>query len=112
MVVRSVSMTTQGRLPTERSDHMSDATLLRRTDRAGVPERERFPADIPGLRFATARSNLWRVAAADGTVLGHIERIAAEDGERFLARRARPGLVRAIELGRFSTSRDAAEVFR
>jgi hypothetical protein len=52
------------------------------------------------------------VAAADGTVLGHIERVAAEDGERFLARRARPGLARAIDLGRFCTSRDAAEVFR
>jgi hypothetical protein len=74
--------------------------------------REHYPADIPGLRFAAARPGLWRVAAADGTVLGHIERVAAEDGERFLARRARPGLARAIDLGRFCTSRDAAEVFR
>lgn len=91
---------------------MSDITFHPRTSAAVAPGRERFPADIPGLRFATARSNLWRVAALDGTVLGHIERVAAEDGERFLARRARPGLAHAIELGRFSTSRDAAEVFR
>ncbi|WP_308799611.1 hypothetical protein [Agromyces silvae] len=91
---------------------MSETMFHPRTSSATTPGRERFPADVPGLRFASARSNLWRVAAPDGTVLGHIERVAAEDGERFLARRARPGLARAIELGGFTTSRDAAEVFR
>jgi hypothetical protein len=74
--------------------------------------RERYPSEVPGLRFATAAPGLWRVAAADGTVLGHIERVAAEDGERFLARRVRPGVARSMELGRFWNSRDAAEVFR
>jgi hypothetical protein len=103
----------QGRLPSTRGAiTMSDITIHPRNGAAATSVRERFPADVPGLRFATARSNLWRVAASDGTLLGHIERVAAEDGERFLARRARPGLARAIELGRFSTSRDAAEVFR
>lgn len=91
---------------------MSDSTFHPRASAAVARARERFPAEVPGLRFAAARSNLWRVAAPDGTVLGHIERVAADDGERFLARRARPGLARAIELGRFTTSRDAAEVFR
>lgn len=91
---------------------MSDTMFHARARTAVASGRERFPAEVPGLRFATARSNLWRVAAPDGTVLGHIERVAAEDGERFLARRVRPGLTRAIELGRFTTSRDAAEVFR
>jgi hypothetical protein len=74
--------------------------------------REQYPADVPGLRFAAARPGLWRVAAADGTVLGHIERVAADGGERFTARRVRPGAVHALELGRFWSSRDAAEVFR
>ena len=91
---------------------MSDLTLRASADAMPAPRREPYPTDVPGLRFAAARFNLWRVASADGTVLGHIERVAAEDGERFLARRARPGVASAIELGRFSTSRDAAEVFR
>lgn len=91
---------------------VSDTTIRPRATVAFPAGRERFPADVPGLRFAAARPGLWRVATADGTLLGHIERIAAEDGERFLARRARPGVAHAIELGRFCSSRDAAEVFR
>lgn len=79
---------------------------------SAVPvQREQYPAAVPGLRFAAARPGLWRVAATDGTLLGHIERVAAEDGERFTARRVRPGAL-AVELGRFWSSRDAAEVFR
>ncbi|MDR5699893.1 hypothetical protein [Agromyces aerolatus] len=91
---------------------MSEIMFRSRVAAGAASGSERFPADVPGLRFASARSNLWRVATADGTVLGHIERVAAADGERYLARRARPGLAHAIELGRFATSRDAAEVFR
>lgn len=74
--------------------------------------REPFPAQVPGLRFAAAAPDLWRVATSDGAVLGHIRRHELGGVERFSARRLLPGGLRAIELGEFWSSRDAAEVFR
>ncbi|WP_350349708.1 hypothetical protein ABIQ69_07335 [Agromyces sp. G08B096] len=84
---------------------MSPTTVL-------APVREPYPADVPGLRFTLAAPDLWRVAAADGALLGHIERRTGPAGERFRARRLMPGLVRSVELGEFWSSRDAADVFR
>lgn len=74
--------------------------------------REPFPSQVPGLRFAAAARDLWRVATSDGSVLGHIRRHEFGGVERFSARRVLAGGVRTIELGEFWSSRDAAEVFR
>ncbi|WP_127793637.1 hypothetical protein [Agromyces sp. LHK192] len=79
---------------------------------AARPAREHFPGAIPGLRFTPAAPGLWRVAAADGSLLGHIERRGTVDGERFRSRRLRPGTSRPLELGEFWTAEDAAEIFR
>jgi hypothetical protein len=93
--------TSQGRLQYERSD-MSATTLMR--------PREPFPVAITGLAISPAAPGLWRVARADGTVLGHIERIDA--GERYRVRRLMAGGVRSMPLGEFWTPHDAADVFR
>ncbi|MRG58639.1 hypothetical protein GE115_01945 [Agromyces sp. CFH 90414] len=77
-----------------------------------VPAREAYPGEVPGLRFTPAASGLWRVATADGTLLGHIERRPVAGGERYRSRRLLPGLVRSQDLGEFWSPRDAAEVFR
>jgi len=74
--------------------------------------REPFPASIPGLRFAAAAPDLWRVASANGAVLGHIERRVAGDEPRYIARRLRAGATKSVPVGEFRTSVDAAEVFR
>ena len=81
---------------------MSATTLTR--------PREPFPEAIAGLTISPAAPGLWRVARADGIVLGHIERIDA--GERYRSRRLLAGGVRSMPLGEFWSPRDAADVFR
>ncbi len=81
---------------------MSAITLTR--------SREPFPIAIPGLHISAAAPGLWRVARADGAVLGHIERPG--DSERYHARRLLPGGLRSVPLGEFWSPRDAADVFR
>jgi hypothetical protein len=81
---------------------MSATTLTR--------PREPFPVTITGLTISPAAPGLWRVARADGTVLGHIERIDA--GERYRARRLMAGSVHSMPLGEFWSPIDVADVFR
>ncbi len=74
--------------------------------------REAFPEQLPGLRFAPAAPDLWRVASNDGSVLGHIRRHDVGGVTRFSARRQLPGSLQGFDLGEFWSPRDAAEVFR
>jgi hypothetical protein len=74
--------------------------------------REPFPEQLPGLQFAAAAPDLWRVAGTDGAVLGHIRRRDVGGVARFSARRQLPGSLQGFELGEFWSPRDAAEVFR
>ena len=61
--------TSQGRL------HTRGATCPQPPSRA---PREPFPVTITGLTISPAAPGLWRVARADGAVLGHIERARRE----------------------------------
>jgi hypothetical protein len=72
--------------------------------------REPFPVAVAGLRISPASVGLWRVARADGVVLGHIER--AGTAERYRARLLLAGGMRSMPLGEFWSPRDAADVFR
>ena len=75
-----------------------------------APLREPFPVTVTGLTISAAAPGLWRVARADGAVLGHIER--AGESDRYRTRRLLPGGIRAMPLGEFWSPRDAADVFR
>jgi hypothetical protein len=81
---------------------MSATTLAR--------PREPFPVNVAGLAISAAAPGLWRVARADGAVLGHIER--AGESEPYRSRRLLPGGIRSTPLGEFWSARDAADVFR
>ena len=72
--------------------------------------REPFPVSVPGLSISVAAPGLWRVARADGAVLGHIERSSAS--ERYEVRRLLPGGIRSMSLGAFWSPGAAADLFR
>ncbi|KFF58651.1 hypothetical protein JF66_16980 [Cryobacterium sp. MLB-32] len=69
------------------------------------------PSTIRGLSLVPVRADLWRVANRSGTVLGHIERHADPDGDRFAARRLIFAM-RMMDLGVFCRLDDAADCFR
>jgi len=69
------------------------------------------PSTIRGLSLVPVKQDLWRVASRSGVVLGHIQRIAADDGDRFAARRLVFAL-RMVEIGVFCLMDDAADCFR
>jgi hypothetical protein len=70
------------------------------------------PSSRPsGPSLIVVRDGLWRVVDRSGAVLGHIEREAHADGERYLARRLVMS-TRRIELGAFWRIDDAADCFR
>lgn len=69
------------------------------------------PSASRGPRLVTVRDGLWRVVNGQGAVLGHIEREAHGDGDRFLARRQSTS-ARRIELGAFWRMDEAADCFR
>ncbi|WEO75848.1 hypothetical protein BJQ94_10670 [Cryobacterium sp. SO2] len=64
-----------------------------------------------GPTLVAVRDGLWRVVDRTGAVLGHIERQAQDDGDRYLARRIVMS-TRRIELGAFWRMDDAADCFR
>lgn len=75
------------------------------------PARSGSSARPSGPSLIVVRDGLWRVVDRSGAVLGHIEREAHADGERFLARRLVMS-TRRIELGAFWLIDDAADCFR
>ena len=83
---------------------------------ASAPTNHAVPAPLvaggrSGPTLVAVRDGLWRVVDRSGAVLGHIEREAQSDGDRFLARRlVMP--TRRIELGAFWRIDDAADCFR
>jgi hypothetical protein len=64
-----------------------------------------------GPTLVAVRDGLWRVVDRTGAVIGHIERQAHSDGDRYLARRIVMA-TRRIELGAFWRMDDAADCFR
>jgi len=75
------------------------------------PARAGSSARPNGPSLVAVRDGLWRVVDRSGAVLGHIEREAHADGERYLARRLVMS-TRRIELGAFWRIDDAADCFR
>jgi hypothetical protein len=69
------------------------------------------PSAVRGLSLVPVKADLWRVANQSGTVLGHIERTADADGDRFAARRL-VFATRMVDLGVFCRIDDAADCFR
>ncbi|MBX0298600.1 DNA mismatch repair protein [Cryobacterium sp. 1639] len=64
-----------------------------------------------GPTLVSVRDGLWRVVDRTGAVLGHIERQAQADGDRYLARRiVLPS--RRMDLGAFWRIDEAADCFR
>ena len=74
--------------------------------------REAFPVELVGLTITPVGAALWRVSRTGGPVLGHIEHHDVDGRARYSARRVVSGGVRALPLGEFWSSRDAAECFR
>jgi hypothetical protein len=64
-----------------------------------------------GTTLVPVKDGLWRVTGRSGAVLGHIERRADADGDRFAARRL-IAATRTIDLGVFWKIDDAADCFR
>ncbi len=64
-----------------------------------------------GITLVPVKDGLWRVTGRSGSVLGHIERRADADGDRFAARRL-VAATRAMDVGTFCRIDDAAECFR
>jgi hypothetical protein len=56
------------------------------------------------------KDGLWRVTGRSGAVLGHIERMPDQRGDRFAARRLLPA-TRTLDLGTFWELADAADCF-
>lgn len=63
-----------------------------------------------GLTLVPVKDGLWRVANRSGGILGHIERRASIDGDRFAARRL-IAATRTVDLGLFWRIDDAADCF-
>ena len=66
---------------------------------------------VTGITLVPVKEGLWRVTAPSGSVLGHIERRADGDGDRYAARRL-IAATRAMDLGTFCRIDDAADCFR
>ena len=64
-----------------------------------------------GITLVPVKDGLWRVTGRSGSVLGHIERRADVDGDRFAARRM-VAATRAMDVGTFCRIDDATECFR
>jgi len=64
-----------------------------------------------GISLIPVNEGLWRVIASSGSVLGHIERCADGDGDRYAARRL-TATTRTLDLGSFCRIDDAADCFR
>jgi hypothetical protein len=64
-----------------------------------------------GPTLVPVKDGLWRVTGRSGAVLGHIERRADADGDRFAARRL-IAATRTVDLGVFWKIDDAADCFR
>ena len=86
-------------------------TALSATARPSTIAHSVGPARSSGPSLVAVRDGLWRVVDSSGAVLGHIEREAHADGERYLAKRlVMP--TRRIDLGAFWRIDDATDCFR
>jgi hypothetical protein len=106
-----ITLTMQPRPSTIASDNRAAARATTATGAsrgAGVARASGRNTD-PSL--VAVRDGLWRVVDRTGAVLGHIERQAHTDGDRYLARRIVMSN-RRIDLGAFWRMQDAADCFR
>jgi hypothetical protein len=76
------------------------------------------PAPLPllratrGLDIVPRRGALWRVARADGVVLGYVERVTEESGERYRSKRLVGRAAGFDVIGDFRAPDDAVEALR
>ena len=64
-----------------------------------------------GPALVQVKDGLWRVADGTGAIVGHIERRADVEGDRFVARRISLG-ARTLDLGTFWRIDEATDCFR
>ena len=76
-----------------------------------APLRRAVSPHIRGRSFILVRDGLWRIVDPVGVVIGYIERLNGDDGERFSARRV-VFATRTRELGVFFRIDDAVDCFR
>jgi hypothetical protein len=77
------------------------------------------PAPLPlhraaprGLQIVPRRGALWRVARADGLVLGYVERVTDESGQHYRSKRLIGRAERFDVVGEFGAADDAVEALR
>lgn len=69
--------------------------------------------DVPrGLDIVPRRGALWRVARADGLVLGYVERITDDLGPLYRSKRLVARAARFDIVGEFGAADDAVEALR
>ncbi|MGY4857128.1 hypothetical protein [Cryobacterium sp. AP23] len=104
-----ITLTAQNRPTTVSSASVSSATVSSTSvSNVAVPN---VAGRNSGPTLVAVRDGLWRVVDRTGAVLGHIERQAQNDGERYLARRIVMS-TRRIDLGAFWRMDEAADCFR
>ncbi len=64
---------------------------------------------VTNSRFVAVASDLWRVIADDGRVIGHLGRVADGEHVRYRALRYHPGRGRLISIGEFWSADDAVQ---
>jgi hypothetical protein len=76
---------------------------------APLPLRRAAPR---GLQIVPRRGALWRVARADGLVLGYVERIDDETGQHYRSKRLIGRAERFDVVGEFGAADDAVDALR
>ncbi|MEO5920327.1 MAG: hypothetical protein ABIQ01_04210 [Pseudolysinimonas sp.] len=77
-----------------------------------------LPAPLPlramprGLDIVPRRGALWRVARTDGLVLGYVERVADDAGDRYRSKRMLGRAAGFAIIGDFAAADDAVDALR
>jgi hypothetical protein len=66
----------------------------------------------PGVTVLALHGRLWRATRADGAVLGYVELVVTDEGDRFLSKRLRPRAQGFLPIGEFWTADEAIESLR
>lgn len=67
---------------------------------------------VRGIQVVPRRGGLWRVARADGVILGYVERVGDDGGARYRSKRMRPRDAGFTVIGDFAASDDAVDALR
>lgn len=90
-------------------------TVAHSSTREAVASVSEATAYLParfGIAMTQVSPSLWRVSRAAGGLIGHIERLHGDDGDRFVAKRLLPRGPRYLSLGEYWSIDDAIDCFR